>query len=103
MLGVAPQDSGLCVATAAVSGGEIVSLRIGSLTAPLSHAASTRDSTYCQDIIHAQTLQQEENDLAVQADASVASDAELAAYMADPLVVKHEPLPADPFTPPAPR
>ena len=91
------------VATVAGPGGEIVSLRIGSLTAPLSHAASTRDSTYCQDIIHAQTLQQEENDLAVQADASVASDAELATYMADPLVVKHEPLPADPFTPPAPR
>ena len=103
MLGVAPQDSGLCVATAAVPGGEIVSLRNGSLTAPLSHAASPRDSTYCQDVIHAPTLQQEENNLAVQANASVASDAELAAYMADPLVMKHEPLPTDPFTPPAPR
>ena len=107
VLGVAPRDSGLCVATAAGPGGAIVPNRVGSQYAPLSLFAPPLASTFRQDELLARKLQQEENDLAAQADAAVATDNKLASSMDGPFVGKrtsrkHAPPPADPLTSPAP-
>lgn len=71
-----------CVATAAGPGSAIVPVSVGSQTASRKRAAPPRGPDYCQDEQLARNLQQDEDDLVAQAEASKVTGVKQAAYMA---------------------